>query len=95
MCRCLRIKPGDFYAWQKSPLSSRVQEDARQTELSRQAWNDSGTVYGYRKRERIWRRTYKTRDEARQDVFDYIGMFYNPVRKRVRNRMLSPNQFER
>jgi hypothetical protein len=31
------------------------------------------------KRERIRRRTYKTRDEARQDVFDYIEMFYNPV----------------
>lgn len=29
------------------------------------------------KRERIRRRTYKTRDEARQDVFDYIEMFYN------------------
>lgn len=33
------------------------------------------------KRERIRRRTYKTRDEARQDVFDYIEMFYNPLRK--------------
>ena len=30
------------------------------------------------KRERIRRRTYKTRAEARQDVFDYIEMFYNP-----------------
>ena len=30
------------------------------------------------KRERIRRRTYKTREEARQDVFDYIEMFYNP-----------------
>ena len=27
------------------------------------------------KRERIRRRTYKTREEARQDVFDYIEMF--------------------
>jgi putative transposase len=44
------------------------------------------------KRERIRRWTYKTRDEARQDVFDYIEMF---VRKQVRNRMLSPAQFER
>jgi len=30
------------------------------------------------KRERIRRRAYKTRAEARQDVFDYIEMFYNP-----------------
>ena len=41
------------------------------------------------------RRTYKTREEARQDVFDYIEMFYNPVRKHVRNGMLSPIKFER
>jgi putative transposase len=47
------------------------------------------------KRERIRRRTYKTREEARQDVFDYVEMFYNPVRKQVRNGMLSPVEFER
>lgn len=47
------------------------------------------------KRERIRRRTYKTREEARQDVFDYVEMFYNPVRKQVRNGMLSPADFER
>jgi putative transposase len=265
MCRCLRIQPSGFYAWRKAPLSQRSREDARQTGLIRQAWNDSGKVYGYRKlhddlldqgetscpnriarltrlagiraqigykrrpgrpggkpsaeaantldrqfdvaaadrvwvtdityirtmegfaylavvldlysrrvvgwsmqsrqttevvlqalhmavwrrkpkhrvlihsdqgsqftsmdwaaftrahnlehsmsrrgnchdnavaesffnllkRERIRRRTYKTREEARQDVFDYIEMFYNPVRKHVRNGMLSPVEFER
>lgn len=47
------------------------------------------------KRERIRRRTYKTRGEARQDVFDYIEMFFNPIRKHVRNGMLSPVEFER
>jgi hypothetical protein len=34
--------------------------------------------------QRIRRRTYKTREEARQDVFDYVEMFCNPVRKQVR-----------
>ncbi len=47
------------------------------------------------KREQIRRRTDKTRVEARQDVFDYIEMFYNAKRKRVRNGMLSPVEFER
>jgi putative transposase len=47
------------------------------------------------KRERIRRRLYKTRDEARQDVFDYIEMFYNPKRKHARNGMLSPIEFEK
>ena len=46
------------------------------------------------KRERIRRRTYKTRDEERQDVLDYIEMFYNSQRKHVRNGMLSPIKFE-
>ena len=265
MCRCLRIHPSGFYAWLKNPLSRRAKEDARQTGLIRQAWEESGKVYGYRKlhddlldqgetccpnrvarlaslagikarigykrrpgsyggkpskvvdntlarqfdvtapdkawvtdityirtlegfaylavvidlysrrvvgwsmqsrqttdlvlqallmavwrrkpkntvlvhsdqgsqftsmdwasflkahnlehsmsrrgnchdnavvesffnllkRERIRRRTYRSRDEARQDVFDYIEMFYNPIRKHVRNGMLSPVEFER
>ncbi|MBB6511152.1 putative transposase [Rhizobium soli] len=47
------------------------------------------------KRERIRRRVYRSRDEARQDVFDYIEMFYNAKRKHVRNGMLSPVEFEK
>ncbi|MBG0511091.1 IS3 family transposase [Agrobacterium sp. MOPV5] len=47
------------------------------------------------KRERIRRKVYRSRDEARQDVFDYIEMFYNPKRKHVRNGMLSPVEFEK
>ncbi|WP_460437323.1 IS3 family transposase, partial [Ancylobacter sonchi] len=47
------------------------------------------------KRERIRRKVYRTRDEARRDVFDYIEMFYNPTRKLARNGMLSPIEFER
>ena len=46
------------------------------------------------KRERIRRRTYLTRDAARQDVFDYIEMFYNPTRKHTNNGMLSPVDYE-
>ena len=49
MCRCLRIHPSGFYAWLEDPLSERAREDVRQTELIRQAWKDSGKVYGYRK----------------------------------------------
>ena len=49
MCRVLRVHFSGFYAWLKEPLSRRAHEDARQTELIRQAWADSGRVYGYRK----------------------------------------------
>lgn len=47
------------------------------------------------KRERIRRRTYRTREEARLNGFDYIEMFYNSKCKRARNGMLSPVEFER
>jgi transposase InsO family protein len=46
------------------------------------------------KRERIRRRTYLTRAAARQDVFDYIEMFYNLTRKHTNNDMLSPVDYE-
>ena len=44
--------------------------------------------------ERIRRRTYPTRDDARRDVSEYIEMFYNPKRKHTNNGMLSPVEFE-
>jgi putative transposase len=47
------------------------------------------------KRERIRRKTYMTRAEAREDVFDYIGMFYNPKRRHGFNENLSPVNFEK
>jgi putative transposase len=47
------------------------------------------------KRERIRRRVYLTRDEGRQDVFDYIEVFYNRKRKHGSNNMLAPVEFER
>jgi len=33
------------------------------------------------KTERTARKLYRTRDEARADVFDYIERFYNPKRR--------------
>lgn len=49
MCRMLMVHFSGFYAWLKEPLSLRAHEDLRQTEMIRQAWADSGKVYGYRK----------------------------------------------
>jgi putative transposase len=47
------------------------------------------------KRERIRRKTYVTREQARQDVFDYIEMFYNPKRRHSNNDRLSPVNYEK
>jgi putative transposase len=45
------------------------------------------------KRERIRRKVYLTREDARRDVFDYIEMFYNPRRRHGYANRLSPLEF--
>ena len=47
------------------------------------------------KRERIKRKIYSTREDARSDVFDYIEMFYNAKRRHGFNNQLSPVEFEK
>ena len=46
------------------------------------------------KRERIRRRTYRTREEAKADVFDYIERFYNRRRRHGTLGYVSPVEFE-
>jgi putative transposase len=47
------------------------------------------------KRERIRRKVYRDRDAARQDVFNYIELFYNPHRRHGYNNGLSPVNYEK
>ena len=48
------------------------------------------------KTERVYRKPrYRTRDEARADVFDYIERFYNPRRRHSTLGQVSPAEFER
>jgi putative transposase len=42
--------------------------------------------FGMLKRERVNRRNYRTRDEARSDIFDYIERFHNPRKRRELDR---------
>jgi len=37
---------------------------------------------------------YRTRDEAKADIFNYIEFFYNPKRRHGTNERVSPIQFE-
>ncbi|SEL33904.1 putative transposase [Nitrosovibrio tenuis] len=46
------------------------------------------------KTERLGRRQYRTRNELRADVFDYIERFYNPKRRHSTIGYISPIQFE-
>jgi len=46
------------------------------------------------KRERVNRVRYRTRDEARADIFDYIEVFYNRKRRHGYLGNISPDDFE-
>lgn len=47
------------------------------------------------KRERIRRRIYISRNEARQDIFDDIEMFYYPERRHSFSNHMSPVEYEK
>jgi len=47
------------------------------------------------KRERVNRTKYRTRDEARADIFDYIEIFYNSKRRHGYLGQISPVDFEK
>ena len=59
-------------------------------------WDNSAmeSFFSSLKTERTARKTYRTRDAARADVFDYIERFYNPKRRHSKLGYLSPIQFE-
>ena len=46
------------------------------------------SFFGLLKRERVNRKRYLTRAEARSDVFDYIERFYNPMKLRKLNKSI-------
>jgi putative transposase len=46
------------------------------------------------KRERVKRRKYKTWDDARADVFDYIERYYNRKRRHSTLGNISPAEYE-
>lgn len=47
------------------------------------------------KTEKTSRKVYRTRAQARADVFDYIERFYNPVRRHSTLGYVSPLEFEK
>lgn len=59
-------------------------------------WDNSvaESFFGSLKTERVFFSNYKTRDAARQDVIDYIEMFYNSRRRHSYLGYVSPRDFE-
>ena len=59
-------------------------------------WDNAamGSFFSSLKTERTARKVYRTRDDARADVFDYITRFYNPRRRHSTLGYMSPVEFE-
>jgi putative transposase len=72
---------------------------------SERLWSDCSTTilnfaamesfFSSLKTERTSNKTYRTRNEAKADVFDYIERFYNSKRRHSTIGYLSPMEFER
>jgi len=59
-------------------------------------WDNSvaESFFGSLKTERVFFTNYKSRDEARKDIVDYIEMFYNSKRRHSYLGYVSPREFE-
>ena len=80
----------DFNRWCK--------DNALLSSMSRRGncWDNAvaESFFSSLKKERIKRQIYRTRDDARSDVFEYIESFYNRVRRHSHLDLLSPLAFE-
>jgi putative transposase len=59
-------------------------------------WDNAAmaSFFSLLKTERAAAKTYRTRAQAKADVFDYIERFYNPTRRHSTLGYLSPMEFE-
>ena len=59
-------------------------------------WDNSAmeSFFSSLKIERVHRKVYATRDQAKADMFDYVERFYNPTRRHSTLGYLSPAEYE-
>jgi putative transposase len=53
------------------------------------------SFHGIIKRELIFHQSYRTREEAKRSIFEYIASFYNSKRIHSTNDYMSPMAYER
>jgi putative transposase len=72
--------------WDRAMVTPRVRETMARSAME--------SFFSSLKTEQTARKVYRTRDEARADVFDDIERFYNPRRRHSKLGYLSPIEFE-
>ena len=76
-----------------------MQENGVTCSMSRSGnvWDNTAmeSFFSTLKTERTKRKVYRSRNQARADVFDFIEHFYNPKRRHSTIEYLSPIEFER
>ena len=100
---CRRFEAERFSGSLVQPSRDRVEPDLIDTRqvhsfLRRgDCWDNAAmeSFFSTLKTERTDRKDYRTRDEAKGDVFDYIERFYNPRRRHSTLGYLSPMEFEK
>lgn len=62
-----------------------------------EVWDNSAmeSFFSSLKTERTARKVYRSREQARSNVFDYIERFYNPTRRHSTLGYVSPIEFEK
>ena len=58
------------------------------------ATSDRNSFFSSLKTERTARKTYRTREDAKADVFNYVECFYNAKRRHSTIGYMSPVEFE-
>src|SRR5665213_1617295 len=86
-------------SWQSIQQRAVPADDGVVCSMSRSGnvWDNAAmeSFFSSLKTERTARKMYRSRDEAKADVFDYIERFYNPKRRHSTIGYMSPMEFER
>nr|GAT45040.1 integrase [Mycena chlorophos] len=99
-CSTIPIKEANIRASSSSEQFQRLMQDNGVTcSMSRSGncWDNAAmeSFFSSLKVERVRKKVYRSRDQARADVFDYIERFYNPTRRHSTLGYVSPIDFER
>jgi putative transposase len=92
-------RPLESAQYTSEPFQRLMADNGVECSMSRSGnvWDNAAmeSFFSTLKTQRTARKVYRTREQARADVFDYIERFYNPQRRHSTIGYLSPNEFER